>query len=126
MVELTEVMRQRGNFKFINLPHKIRTWEIYDQVGNTLKSCFLNKKSFPEHVLHMFAENKPAKVPNEIKLNTLDTQLILIDAIDEILKDIVLSQSQIDVIKQRKVSETGNLESQLKLEFVHKSCLLQI
>ena len=42
--------------------------------------------------------------------------MILIAATDEIPKDIVLSQSQIDAIKQRKMSETGNLESQLKLK----------
>ena len=42
--------------------------------------------------------------------------MILIDAIGEIPKDIVLSQSQIDAINQRKISETGNLKSQLKLK----------
>ena len=42
--------------------------------------------------------------------------MILIDAIGEIPKDIVLSQSQIDAINQRKMSETGNLKSQLKLK----------
>ena len=41
----------------------------------------------------MFAE-KPAKEHNQTQLNTLDTQLILIEAIDEIPKDIVLSQSE--------------------------------
>ena len=66
--------------------------------------------------MHTFVENKPAKEHNETKLSTLDTQLILIDAIDKISKDIVLSQSQIDAIKQRKMSEAGNLESQLKLK----------
>ena len=73
-------------------------------------------------MLHMVAEKKPSKEHNETQLITLDTQLILIDAIDEIPKDIVLSQSQIDAIKQRKMSEIGNLESQLKLKLVHKSC----
>ena len=34
----------------------------------------------------------------------------------QIRKDIVLSQNQIDAINQRKMSETGNLESQLKLK----------
>ena len=58
----------------------------------------------------MFAENKLAKEHNQTQLNTLDTQLILIDATDKIPKDIVLSQSQIDVIKHRKMTETGNLE----------------
>ena len=42
--------------------------------------------------------------------------MILIDAIDKIPKDGVLSQSQIDAIKQRKMIQTGNLESQLKLK----------
>ena len=64
----------------------------------------------------MFAENKPAKEHDETQLNTLDTQIILIDTIDEIHKDIVLSQSQTDTINQRKMSGTGNFESQLKLK----------
>ena len=42
--------------------------------------------------------------------------MILIDAVGEIPKDIILSQTQIDAIKQRKMSETGNLESKLKLK----------
>ena len=116
MVELTEVMRQRGDFEFISPLNKIREGEIDDHVENTLKSHFLKKKSFPQHVVHMFVENKPAKEHNETQLNNLNSQLIFIDAIDEIPKDIVLPQSQIDANKQRKMSETGNLESQLKLK----------
>ena len=115
IIELTEVMRQKGNFEFISQLNKIREGEIDDHVKNTSKSRFLKEKSFQQHVVHMFAENKPAKEHNETQLNTLDTQLILIDATDEIPKDIVLSISQIDAIKQRKMSETGNLESKLKL-----------
>ena len=116
MVELTEVMRQRGDFEFISLLNKIREGEIDDHVENLLKSRFFKQNLVPQHLVHMFAENKPAKQHNETQLNTLDSQLILIDAIDEIPKDIVLSQSQIDAIKQRKISETGNLESQLKVK----------
>ena len=101
MVELTEVMRQKADFEFISLLNKIREGKIDDHVENTLKSRFLKEKSFPQHVVHMFAESKPAKEHNETQLNTLDTQLILIDATDEIPKDIVLSISQIDAIKQR-------------------------
>ena len=109
MVELTEVMRQRGDFEFISLLNEIREGEIDDHVVNTLKSRFLKEKSFPQHVVHIFAENKLAKEHNETQLNTLDAQFILIDAIDEIPKDIALSQSQIDAIKQRTMSETGNV-----------------
>ena len=115
MVELTEIIHQRGDFEFISLLNKIRKGEIDDHVENTLKSCLLKKKSFPQHIVHVFAK-KPAKEHSETQLNTLDSQLILIDVIDEIPKDIFLSQSQIDAIKQSKMSETGNLESQLKLK----------
>ena len=116
MVELIEVMHQRGTFEFISLLNKIREGELDDHVKNALKSRLLKEKSFPQNFVHMFAENKLAKEVNETQLNTLDTQLLLIDAIDESPKDIVLSQSQIEAIKQRKMSETGNLENQLKLK----------
>ena len=42
--------------------------------------------------------------------------MILIDTIDGIPHDIVLSQSQIDAVKKRKMNEVGNLEIQLKLK----------
>ena len=108
-VELTELVRQRGDFEVISLLNKIREGEIDDHVENTLKSRFLKESFFPQHVGHMFGENKPAKDDNETQLNTLDSQLILIDVIDEIAKDFVLSQSHINGIEQRKMSETENL-----------------
>ena len=65
----------------------------------------------------MFAENKPVKRHNETQLNNLDSQLVCIEAIYEFTKNINVSDSQIDAIKLRKISETGNLESQLNLKF---------
>ena len=50
--------------------------------------------------MHVSAVNIPAKKHNGTQLNTLDTQLILLDATDENPKDIVPSQSQIDAIIQ--------------------------
>ena len=89
MVELTEVICQRGDFEFISLLNKIREGEIDNHVENTLKSRFIKEKSFPYHVMHMSTENKPAKERNQkelrgTQLNKVDTQLILIDAINEI------------------------------------------
>ena len=46
MVELTEVMHQRGGFDIISLLIKIREVEIDEQVENTLNSRFLKEKSF--------------------------------------------------------------------------------
>ena len=52
--------------------------------------------------------------------------MILIDATNETPKDIVLSQNQIDAIEQWNVSETGNLESQLKLKIIAQVMLISI
>ena len=65
MVELTEVMRQRGDLDFISILNEIRDGEIDDYLENTLKSRFLKEKSFPQHVVHMFAESKSSKEHNE-------------------------------------------------------------
>ena len=64
----------------------------------------------------MFPENKPVKRHNETQLNKLNSHLVCIEAIDEFPKTINVSDSQIDAIKLRKISETGNLESQLNLK----------
>ena len=58
----------------------------------------------------MFAGNKPVKRHNATQLNNLDSQLVCIEAIYEFTKNINLSDSQIDAIKLRKISETGNLK----------------
>ena len=52
--------------------------------------------------------------------------MILIYATNEIPKDIVLSQNQIDAIEQWNVSQTGNLESQLKLKIIAQVMLISI
>ena len=46
----------------------------------------------------------------------MDSQLVFIEATDEFPNNINISGSQIDAIKLRKISKTGNLESQLNLK----------
>ena len=65
MVERTEAMRQRGDHDFIRVLNKIREGNINKDVELTLKARFLETKYYPEHAMHMFAENKPAKRHNE-------------------------------------------------------------
>ena len=113
MVELNEVIRQRGDHDFIRVLNKIREGNIDEDVEYTLKARFLESKSYPEHAVHMFAENKPVKRHNETQLNNLDSQLVCIEAIGEFPNNINVSDSQINAIKLRKINETGNLESQL-------------
>ena len=116
MIELTEVMCQRSDPYFIRVPNKLREGKIDEDVEHTLKARFLEAKSYPEHAVHMFAKNKPVKRHNETQLNNLDSQLVRVEATDEFPKNINVSDSQIDAIKLRKISETGNLESQLTLK----------
>ena len=59
MVELTEVMRQRADHDLIRVLSKIREEKIDEDVEHTLKVRFLETKSYPEHAVHKFAENKP-------------------------------------------------------------------
>ena len=66
--------------------------------------------------MHMLPEKKAVKRHNETQLDKLDLQLVCIEAIDELSKNINVSDSQIDEIKLRKISETGNLENQLNLK----------
>ena len=49
-----------------------------------------------------FSEIKASKEHNETQLNTLDTQLILTDAIDEIPKDIVLHKVRLMQLNKRR------------------------
>ena len=56
----------------------------------------------------------------------MDLQLACIEAIDEFPKNINVSDSQIDAIKLRKISETRNLESQLNLEVGSQVTLMTV
>ena len=116
MVELTELKRQRGDHDFIRVLNKIRKGNIDEDLEHTLKARYLETKSYPEHAVHMFAENKPVKRHHETQLNNLDSQLVCIEAIDELPKNNIVSDSHIDTIKLRKISETGHLESHLNLK----------
>ena len=84
--ELTEVMRQQGDFEFISLLNKIRVAIVYDKVEKLLKPRFVTKDDlfYPKHVVHMFAENCPVVDYNELMFNEKDGQTISLSAISDI------------------------------------------
>ena len=88
MAELTEVMRQRDNYQLINILNKLREGQIDEDVELTLKSRFFNKLSYPENVVHIFAEQH-----NEIQLDKMASELVKIQAIDETPRQITLALS---------------------------------
>ena len=85
IAELTEVMRQRGDFQFIDLLNQVRIGELNEQNVNLLKSRFILKDSarYPVQAIHIFAENAPANQHNQQMFEQLDTPLVQILAIDE-------------------------------------------
>ena len=77
MTELTEVIRQRDGYQFINILNKIREGQIDEGVELTLKSRFFNKLSYPKNAAHIFDENKPVEQHNEIQLDKIESYEIL-------------------------------------------------
>ena len=59
--ELTEVMRQRGDTKFIDFLNKIRAGNVDEDVQKLIGERFIEESdiNYPENALHMFAENYP-------------------------------------------------------------------
>ena len=77
MTELTEVIRQRDGYQFINILNKIREGQIDEGVELTLKSRFFNKLSYLKNAAHIFDENKPVERHNEIQLDKIASYEIL-------------------------------------------------
>ena len=118
IAELTEVMRQKGDLPLIELLHKVRIGNIDESVDNALKPRFIDPKSssYPADPLHIYAENKPANDHNEFMLSKVQNSLVTINAIDEVPKDCKLSTRDAESIRNRKLSDTGNLRSVLQLK----------
>ena len=71
MGELTEVMRQKGDFIFIDLLNKVRAGNIDSNDENLLKSKFIMKDDsrYPTDAIHIWAENNPVEKHNTFMLN---------------------------------------------------------
>ena len=115
MAELTEVMRQRKDFQFIQIINKIREGNCDEEVETILKSRFFSQPSdqFPKNGLHVFAQNAPVNEHNQIMLDKTESQFIIVPAIDILPKDCNMN---IESLQKRKLSETENLASLLKLK----------
>ena len=109
-------MRQKDDEIFINLLNQVRVGNVDENVEHLLRSRFINKHdpSYPTGALHIFAENSPMKVHNEVMLSKLPTTLISIQAEDELPKN--CRNSVIIEAKNRRQSETGGLALLLELK----------
>ena len=116
LVELTEIMCQRGNAKFIELLNNIRVGTINTSIDDILKAHFIQypETPYPYDALHIYAENNPANIYNERMLNSLPGRLITIPAKDDIPKN--CSMKDVLEAQNRKQSNTGGLSVLLKVK----------
>ena len=113
IVELDEVMRQRGDSELIDLLNKVRTATLDENDESLLKSKFIDKNTagYPIDALHIYAENSPCHEHNKNMLDALDNILYTVHAIDEAPKNV--SKDIIDKALSRNQSQTGGLAQTL-------------
>ena len=118
IVELDEVMRQKEDNFFIDVLSKIRVGDVKSNIAKVLKSRFLNLDghNYPEHALHIFAENGPVSAHNLMMLNKLRGDLVAIHIIDSIPANTGFTQCQIMAEQNRKQSESRGLTRLLTLK----------
>ena len=116
--ELTEVMRQRGDTKCINLLNKIRVGNVDQNVEKQIRERFIEESNtnYPENALHMFAENYLTVKHHRKMLDKLPKKMYIINAIDQIPADCKYPETLISLAQNKKQSETGGLAKCLELK----------
>ena len=116
--ELTEVMRQRGDVKFIDLLNKIRVGNIDEGVQKQIRERFIEESdiNYPKNALHMYAENYPTVKHNRKILDKLPSKTYTISAIDQIPNDCKYPATLISLAQNKKQSETGGLAKCLEIK----------
>ena len=118
-------MRQQGDNVnvFVDLLNNVRVANLTTEDQDILKSRFIsrNNPDYPIAALHLFAENKSALEPNQSMLDQIEGASILINAIDELPKNV--SHKLIELAQNRKQTETGGLANKLTLKMGAKVML---
>ena len=120
--ELTEVMRQGGDIKFIDLLNKIRVENVDEDVQKHIRESFIEESdiNYPGNALHIFAENYPTVKHNRKILDKLPGKTYIINAIDQIPADCKYPKTLISLAQNKKQCETGVLTKCLELKFGSK------
>ena len=85
IAELTEVVRQQGDYEFISLLKKIHDEAVDDKQEKLLASRAVAKHDllYPKYAVHVLAKSSPVVDYNELILNEIDEQTISLSAIDD-------------------------------------------
>ena len=112
--ELTEVMRQGGDTKFIDFLNKIRVGNIDEDAQKQIRERFIEESyiNYPENAQLMFAENYPTVKHNR----KLPGKTCIINAIDQIPAVCKYPETLISLAHNKRQSETGGLAKCLELK----------
>ena len=113
LAELTQVMRQKDDTKFAELLNRVRTATCSEQDIATLKSREIQPASlnYPHNSLHVYSLNKLVDKHNQKMLKKVTAEVYTIKAIDS-KKD---RNTGLDIEMPEKPSDTGGLESELRV-----------
>ena len=116
MIELDQIMRQRGDGKFSELLCRVRTNECTPEDIDILKSrqVALESPNYPSHVLHVYRLNVDVDARNKLMLNNLasESEQYSITACDSIAGQ--TTHINLSALSDKR-SDTGGLHTVLKL-----------
>ena len=116
MLELTKIMRQRGDTRFVELLCRVRTGECTEGDIDLLKTrvIALESPDYPTQALHVYRLNESVDKCNDFMLNSLASED---DQFSIEAQDSVTGQTRhFDLANlPNKKSETGNLHNVLKI-----------
>ena len=116
MIELSEVMRQRGDTSFVEILGRVRTASCTSKDINVLRSRVITRDdpNYPVNALHVYRINVDVDKHNSEMLNNLasEDQQVAIKSLDSISGQ----TAHVNLSKlSEKRTETGGLHSTLKL-----------
>ena len=113
LAELTQIMRQKDDAKFAQLLNRVRTASCSKDDIALLKSREISPDmdNYPMDILHVYSTHKLVDEHNQKMLRKIHETVHTVKAIDS-KKD---KNSGIDIKFPDKVSETGGLETSLKI-----------
>ena len=114
MVELTQIMRQKGDDSFTQLLNRARIAEHTEEDISTIQSKGIdatNTKNYPLNVLHVWAENQLVTEYNNQRLEEICKPLFLLQAVDQY--PVNVSRQEINKVLKKGRSATGGLDFQI-------------
>ena len=116
MIELTEIMRQKDDYNFIELLNRFRTGSQTEQDINTINSRSTSPlaENYTSNALHIWAENDPVNDHNSKQLEQLSTPLFVLRATDQYPTN--ATNQNINTILSKGRSETGGLDFEVKIK----------